>query len=379
MNAFLDKKIDGYVKQNNWPAVISELKPLSSQPPVTEFIWSNLAFAYGQLKQNEKARYCYKNWIEQYPSTARAFYGLGYTFYAEKQWKEAIEQFDIALELYPAYIVVLYRKGVALLSMFKSEPARQSLDKGIREFQKLSPERQKRSAKYFYKSIFYLGKAYYNLGNFANALACFNKVAAEDQRNYIDPEFKIYNQAKTHFAMKNLAEAERHIRQLMDRQPLKNYIPDFLGQIFQAQDEYNRALFHYQQALDIRPQPFIYAHMAHCYVLLGDLPEAENHYHLALKRDKMGKHKTFLALSKLAAAHGDYRQAVRYAESAVDFKKQTWQKDYYDAQMALGEYFQNLGELEKSKTAYALAAELKPEFRFESEMVNEEEYAEDIF
>jgi len=379
MNNFLDTKIDGLVKQNNWQAVINELKPLSEKPPVTEFIWSNLAFAYTQLNQNDKARYCYKQWVEQYPKTARAFYGLGYTFYNEKQWKEAIEQFDIALEIFPAYIVVLYRRGVALLNMFKSEPARQSLDKAIREFQKLSPERQKRSAKYFYKSIFYLGKAYFNLGNFHNALACFSKVANEDKRNYIEPEFKIYNQAKTCFAAKNYTDAEKYIRLLMEEKPLKNYIPDLLGQIFEAQEEYNRALFHYRQALDSRPQPFIYAHLAHCFVQMGELAEAENHYHLALKRDQLGKHKTFLALSRLSAARGDYQQAVRYAENAVQFKKDKFQAEYYDAQIALGEYYEQLGDSNKSKAAYQLASELKPEFTFETEEVSEEEYAGDLF
>ncbi len=339
--------------------IVQYLKPVAESGSAGSEVFSNLGFAYSQLNRLDEARYCYKQWLELEPNRAQPHYCLGYIDYMEKEWKEAIEWFDQALEIFPDYMVCLYRKGVAQFNMLKSKTALETFTRAIKVYQASeNPQFMKTQAKYFYKSIFYLGKCYYDLHKFNHSIACFKKIIAEDQRDYVDPLFKNYNLAKGFYGLKQYPEAIAILLELHKKFPQREYIDDLLGQVYAASGDYYRANEYYKQALKKRPAFYIFSHRADLHFNNGKLSEAIRDYHEALKRDRKGKHKILLALGKTAIAQNQPEQAKTYFIRAIEFKKKLYESDYADAHLALAEYYKLTGNDNEAKAEYAIAAEL---------------------
>ncbi len=222
------QKINELQQTNRWQDMIDYLKPSVESGNARVEHLRALGFAYSQLDRYDEARYCYKQWLERESNRAQPYYSIGYTFYDAGQWKEAIEWFDLALELFPHYLVCLYRKGVAQYNMLKFLKAKETLKQAIVIYQSYQDDAHlKRGAKYYVRSIFYLGKVYYDLRSYGNALACFKKVDEEDERNYLAPHFKKYNLAKGYAGVKKYSEAERIIAPLCAHPQAKEYMPIF--------------------------------------------------------------------------------------------------------------------------------------------------------
>ena len=95
------EKIKQLQKTNHWQALIDFLQPLVEAGDRQATYLSALGFAYSQLNRYHEARYLYKEWLEAEPHKAQPCYCIGYTFYDNQEWKEAIEWFDLALEIFP--------------------------------------------------------------------------------------------------------------------------------------------------------------------------------------------------------------------------------------------------------------------------------------
>ena len=61
----------------------------------------------------EEAIVVFQELIEIQPNIAKWPYMIGYQYYGQQRWREAIEWFSKSLDLNPKYIAVLYRKGYA--------------------------------------------------------------------------------------------------------------------------------------------------------------------------------------------------------------------------------------------------------------------------
>ena len=357
------EKIKELQANNRWQELIDYLKPIVEFGDRRVEHLSALGFAYSQLNKYHEARYCYKQWLELEPNKAQPYYCIGYTFYDNQEWKEAIEWFDQALEIFPDYLVCLYRKGVAQYNQLKSRKAKDTLSKAIKVYQQNNDEWYIRTqAKYFFKAIFYLGKAYYDLEQFNNALACFKKIAEEDQRDYIDPIFKKYNLAKGFFGLQRYPEAIELLQSLIKGKEAREYVYDLLARVQYAQGKNDEAFRSYFRALQERPASYIFLHRGQMNDALDQVADAERDYHQALKRDKKGKHKILLALGKLALRQKHMSEAKSYILRAIEFKKKIYDADYADAHLALAEYFHLTGQEDLSKAEYARASELIKEW-----------------
>ena len=358
------EKIQELQQANRWQEMIDYLKPIVEFGDKRVEHWRALGFAYSQLNRYDEARYCYKQWLELEPNRAQPYYSLGYTYYHAGQWKEAIEWFDKALEVFPDYLVCLYRKGVAQYSMLKSQKAKETLKKAVLIYQGYRNDGPlKRNAKYYYKAIFYLGKAYYEMGQYYNALACFLKLEEEDKRHYLAPHFKKYNLSKGYAGVKKYPEAEKIIAKLCKHPQAKDYMFDLYAQIQAARQNYEAAFENFKKALQKRPAAYILCHRAELYMELGRLNEAEADLHEALRRDKIGKHKILLALGKIALQQNKLPEAKSYFLRAIEFKKKIYAADFYEGHLALGEYYHLNGEEEMAKDEYAVAAELQSQWQ----------------
>ena len=357
------KEIEQLKKANRWQEIIASLRPLVDEGDKDVYRLSALGFAYSQLNMYDQARYCYKLWLEKEAHRAQPYYSIGYTYYDDGRWSEAVEWFDRALEIFPSYIVCLYRKGVAQFNMYKYHKAEETLSESIKAFQQLNDEQSlKRNAKYYYKSVFYLGKTYYAMDKFNKALICFKKIDEEDKRDYIDPLFKRYNLAKAYFGLQEYVRAEEILQELQDKKWNKEYVLDLQAQVKVARKEFGAAADLFNRALQKRPASYIYIHRARFYEQQGQLNKALADYHQALRRDRLGKHKILLALGKIAQKQNKWQQAINYFTKAIEFKKRVYEADYYEGRLALADAYKQTGQEEKAKEEYSIAAQLQNEW-----------------
>ncbi len=348
-------------KEHKWQKIVDLLKPLVQTANPRRFELSSLGFAYSQLDRYDEARYCYKKWLELEPNSARPYYCLGYLYYDDQQWHEAIEWFDQALELDAGYINCLYRKGIAEYRLLKFNKAKDTMKYAIKSYLAIKDDDElRRLGKYFIKSVFYLGKIYYQLKQYSNAFACFKKVIDEDKRNYIQPEFKEYNIAKGFFGMGKNREARQTLEKYMADNRVKEYYFDLLGRIFATENDEYKALKSFKTAIKIRPASYIYIHRAQFFEKLKKLNEALPDYHQALRRDKHGKHKILLAIGLINIQLCRLSEAKVYIIRAIEFKKKIYEADYYEAHLALAEYYKLSNHDEEAKNEFKIAATLAP-------------------
>ncbi|WP_456443050.1 tetratricopeptide repeat protein [Caldithrix abyssi] len=363
-------KIQEMEKKHQWQKIIDLLKPLVEQGENAVYVLRALGFAYSQLDRYHEARFCYKQWIELEPHRAQPYYHVGFTFYDAGQWNEAVEWFDQALERFSDYMVCLYRKGVALFLAGKSRKAKEDLKKAIIVYQNAEDAQFKqRQGKYYYRSIFYLGKCYLQIRFYKNARACFEKIMAEDRRMYIDALYVKYNLALSLMHLKEFARAEQIVAELTRLKPRAEWLYDFWGRLLVKQQRYVEAIEKLDLALKIRVQPYILIDRARAHFMNGKTQLAKADLNDALRRDQKGKHKILLELAKIALQEKQFAQAMAYARRAIEFKQRIYEADYAEAHLLLSDIFRATGENQKAQQEFQIAQELCPDLAWEDDLL----------
>ncbi len=386
MQENIQQQVDALFKENNWQGIIDLLKPIVDAGDHSIDYLRNLGFAYSQLDQYKNARRYYQIWLQFDPKRPQPYYSIGYTYYDGQNWEKAIKWFDKALSRFPSYVVCLYRKGVALFMWGKETKAKSVLESAISSYKFMrNTDMQKRLAKYYYRSVFYLGKCELALGNFGSARACFEK-NLEDAREYIDPIYVKYNLAYTLVKNRKYDEAEKYLEEITTKYANKEWIFRLWGNLLQARGEYRLAIEKYTQALKIRIQPYILINRAEAHIKNDDLEYAKQDLYEALKRDRKAKHKILLRLAGIAMAQEQLTKAEQLAKRAIEFKLKVYEADFANAHYFLYKLYEKMGEDEKSFQELEMAQKLFKEWEWENrrpefdpETMDEEPRTDELF
>ncbi|RMG33539.1 MAG: tetratricopeptide repeat protein, partial [Methanobacteriota archaeon] len=319
------QQIKEFQGQNNWHAIIQLLKPIC-QPDQWGWqepeLMSALGFAYSQVGDLEAAKHCYQRWIEIEPDRAQPYYCLGYIFYLEKDWQEAIRWFEQALEFYPDYLVCLYRLGYAYYEFNKARESIPILEKVKDLYTQASDEDwQRRNRKNYLKSLFLLARCYYNRKQYDEALSTMEQLMREDRKNVVEMSFKNYAMGKILAARKEYDRALSYLGKALNPRHPQPYVLDQMGRVYHEQQDYQKALEHYERALKIRRFPYILINRADTLLAMGRTYQAIRDLHDALKRDNKGKHKIYLKLGYINLKLKKLNEAKHYFESAIEWKQ----------------------------------------------------------
>jgi Flp pilus assembly protein TadD len=128
-----------------------------------------------------------------------------------------------------------------------------------------------------------------------------------------------------------------------------------LGQRYQKEGEYEKAIAEFKKALALRPK-FAAAlnNLGICYGQLKRYPEAERSFLEALEVNR----KDFFAMNNLAVIYlrtGRFDQARLYAEMALEIEPR-----YASAHFTLGSIYATLGQLESAERELETALEIEP-------------------
>src|SRR5205823_1172915 len=99
--------------ENRWSDAIPDLRTAHECVPDDVDIAWKLGFALSRDERYEDAIHVLDELHSKHPQDARWPYMVGFQFYQQGDWTQAVEWFVKALALRPGYVKVLYRKGYA--------------------------------------------------------------------------------------------------------------------------------------------------------------------------------------------------------------------------------------------------------------------------
>lgn len=221
----------------NWSAAVDICARALKTDPDNTKILDKLGWYLSRAKRYEEAIQVYVDLASRAPKKARWRYMVGYQYYAQGQWADSIEWFDRALELYEAYLVVLYRKGYAHFQLNEKKSAKQAFQKCIGTWRTLQGEEQERQAKHYSGACFQLGKILLASGQTRNAEMILSEAVKYGAPN----AHKHYNFGKALLGNGKAREALEQFEKADQIEPAKDYILDRTARALMCLEEYPRA------------------------------------------------------------------------------------------------------------------------------------------
>ncbi len=155
----------------------------------------------------------------------------------------------------------------------------------------------------------------------------------------------------------HLAQAENIYQQLSSSYPYSPVIHYSLAQLYQDQKQWDKAIFHHQQLLDLQVNSAeAHASLGYIYDLTEKWEQAEYHYQQALHYDP-----NFVAIHNnlgcLLQRQRRFQEAISHFQTALHL-----QPNFAEAHNNLGNVFWEQGELERAQACYEQAIESKANF-----------------
>jgi tetratricopeptide (TPR) repeat protein/cold shock CspA family protein len=313
MTRDLQNRAQEHINRNEWDQAVDLLEQAEQQEPENPYVLGPLAFCYSRLKRHTQAIGLYEKLCELQPDVARWPYGLGYQYYDQQQYAEAMEYFDRALEIEPSYIVVLYRKGYALSTIKGKEGQALTTFERCREAFQALPEgdAKERECKHYADACYQQGKLFLKVGNRRLAEERLLE-AAEMKGNEPDVHYVL---GKTFLKTERFDEAIDSLEtaRRLSRHP-QHYILDFLARAYAGAGQLQEALRVYEQMPPaIRNRPYILRNLGDVYIQLEQWDRAEQTLREAVNKE----HRNHNGHYRLGVV---YQRLCKWPEAAQEFR-----------------------------------------------------------
>lgn len=370
------EEIKNLKSRNKWLEITKKfgnLKETNPQDWQNPLVVKEIGFAFSQMNQHSKAKEFYEHWIILEPKQAVSHYSLGYIFHDEFYVKKdksllekAILHYQKALELYPTYLVVLFRKGKCYEELQRFNEAVECFNKVLKIFDSNQLEDyRKRNFKNYQKSIFGLGKCFQGLRKFEKALEYFEKCLSFSSFA-VESIFLYYNVGICKMKLQKLDEAIVVLNLAHLENPSKEFVLAKIGSCYYLKKDWQKAVEFYSKAIKIRNQGYIVFEKGLALWKNGEIENGINFLEMALERstNAMIKHKIFLALAKIEIEKQNYQKAEIYCKKSIQAKIDEFGYDFADAHFELAKIFGKLNRTEDAIKENQIALEIKPDLMF---------------
>lgn len=299
----------------DWSAAADICRHALELAPCNINILDNLGWYLSRAKRYGEAIEVFQDLVQRGPQKAKWPYMLGYQYYDQENWGEALRWFARALELRETYLVVLYRKGYAHVTLGETELAKQALQKCITVWRGLEGAEQEREAKHYSDACFQLGKILLESGQSRNA--------------------------------------ERILLDAVTYGPSDVYKHYCLGKALLRNGKASEALAQFQRAEQLKPgEDFVLVYMARAHMELGHYQEAEAN----LDRIPVRRRKAYVwhGIGRLRLLQKKNLQAVEALLEATRLEPRN-----HNQFLTLGQAYEAEGNLATAHRAYARAVELR--------------------
>lgn len=334
MTRDLQDKAQAHIQHNEWQEAINYLEQARQTEPKNTYVLGPLSFCYSRLGQHEKTIGLCEELCQLQPDLARWPYMIGYQYYDQQQYEEAIKHFDRALKIEPNYIVVLYRKGYALSQVAgKTGPALTTYEKCRTAYHKLADEEaKKREKEHYVDACYQQGKLFLETRNY--------RLAQERLRDAIalkpDHADAHYSLGKTYCENEQFDEAiiVLHKAQELSSKP-QHYVIDRLAQAYAGANRLDESVRIYERMPPfIRNRPYVLRNMGEVYIKLQRWQEAQRILTEAVQQEQRNHNGHYL-LGLVFKELGHWDKAARSFEKANQLRQKNYNCSFTAAEEAL--------------------------------------------
>ncbi len=244
-------------RQQNYSAASEAFMSLYQQDPRgpkagDALFWA--AESFYQLNQLNQAESLFRDYLRRFPNGAHveaAHYALGWIYFRQQRYEEAIQAFQQFLQAYRRSEEAVPYRLDALLRLADSYYALKRYPEAIRYYRQAATEGESDYA------LYQIGQAYYNAGNYTNALRTFNRLLTEHPESTWREE-ALYQIGYIHFLNQEYDQALAAYQRLLEIAPNDPLAPkaqysigDALfnaGHLEAAVNAYKRVLERYPQS-----------------------------------------------------------------------------------------------------------------------------------
>ena len=318
------------INENRWPEAVKWLAKATELIPADTAVLGKLGFCLSRNQEYRRAVEVFTDLSTREPKVARWPYMVGYQYYMQSQWSEALRWFDQALGIQPMYLIVLYRKGYAHLRMEQLAEAERAFKSCLTIWEDLPPEAQQEKQSSYSDACFQLGKLYLKQGLTFKAKRCLT-LAVEHDPDHAD---KHYELGKCLLQTGQANEAIKELRRADTLNAGVDYVIDRLAQAYIAIGDLTEAEQLYSRIPLYRRREFVWRNLGILYFKQERYEEAVRSLLEAIRKEPRNHHSHYyLGLAHEALGNlGKARQAYR---EAIQIRQKRYNKSYPEAEERL--------------------------------------------
>jgi predicted negative regulator of RcsB-dependent stress response len=377
-------EINALSSENKWEEIVALFFPVEEKIPelvehgIEQDVRAGVAFALGRLKRHDEAIRELTICTTAYPDNFMYQSSLGYTAYdslmsaannekflSGKPRAERIglahTHFRRAQQIRPDGVTNFYREGALLKNIEqKAKDAVPLFERAVRNWDALDETAQKarhQERKNFIKALYQGAGALLSAGRAPSALAFLRRCLAEDEnKNYIELEFKYFALGKTLFHLNKFMEAKDALLFAIQCGGAKDFICELLARVYLAIKNIDKAKEAIQKVPENKRRPYFRWTEADVLCADGNYTDARKVLMQCAEKDKRSRHKALLKLAKIDYVLGNHEKAFAWAREADIFLRQRW-----ESRSAEGLFLQaaSLYRLGRNEEALGIALELK--------------------
>ncbi|GIK76115.1 tetratricopeptide repeat protein [Anaerolineae bacterium CFX9] len=220
------EKAERFAGQQRWEEAALVARQAVDTVPEHRWAKDKLGWYLSRAKKHADAIEVYSLLVQEAPENPKYPYMLGYQYYDQQDFTNAVPWFRKALDLKPDYLVVLYRCGYALVKTGDVRAAEALLRDCVRYWRELEEgDAKDREKKNYADACFQLGKIYSDRDDWVSAVKAFTEAVAHES-NDAD---KLYNLGKALVKVENFEEALAALLKADQIAPRKHYIQTYLA------------------------------------------------------------------------------------------------------------------------------------------------------
>lgn len=316
-------------KENNWEDAIKLYREIVIENDSINNL-SKLGWCLSRNENYQDAIECFQKLAMKEPKMAKWKYMIGYQYYSQKRWKEAIRYFEETLNIKPDYFIVKYRVSYAyiqLAGIYKklTKPEFWKALGHIKECHELwenfNDKTREKEQNIYFDINFLHGKILMDLPNHRIEAIKYFKNALKIKNDDICK----YNLSKTYYLMGDYQNAKTIIPNIRNYYviELNAYIDAKLG-------NYDIAINDVKKLLRQRNRDYLYAFLAEVYLLKNDKEEAIRMIRKAIQANKKS-HKNYFILAKIYESFGLYNTALEFLDKAKKIKLKMYNSEYKES------------------------------------------------
>lgn len=339
------------------------------------YFYSALINSSRELKKLDETESYLKNILKNEPNNASAHYGMGFLYFKQKKWDEALQYSDKAIELNPNLILPYRLKCDVLESISKyKEMFALALDK-VKMCENRDPDLQIDFLTRVSKAFGVFGKYQDSLEYDKKALNLAREIGNKKSEGIILGNIGVHYGQIGEFqeALKYFNQKLTITKEIGDRGEEAHILTNigvvtgWLGDFRKSLEWYKKALRIIEELANPVRKGWILGNIGVVYETLADYPKSLNYYHQALKifKDIKNKENESWMLANIGAVTaklGNNKEALEYFMRALKIMQETGDKKYEGWVLGtIGAIYKDLGELDDSLEYLKMALDIARE------------------